>query len=385
MSEERQNRQRTTNEEGQARQRRSRGPQAKNWVFTINNPTESGETLIERLKNDRHVVFAIFQLERGESGTPHFQGYIQLNQRERRPYIERLTGGHSWCDPARGSSEEAIAYASKEETRVDGPWRTGQPRLLEPKREQIATAVDTGEIKRVRDAPTEYLLQPGAAKALGNVLSMRAKGKRREDLKVVCLYGLSGFGKTYLVHSLFNEEDIASALYGNAGLWFPGYEDQDVLLLDEFAGQIQMQKLIQLLDIYPVALEVKGDTVWARYTKVFLCSNRDPKLWYKDTTAQQGQALITEASAQASRIGEKKALFRRLGIEDPPAGCPRRGLTIDVDERLAMAGGDLELARRMVEEEVRDFLGLGRPQEEEDSESDGEPPRRRQRSRSPDL
>jgi len=47
---------------------------ARNFIMTKNNPKESLTEFFEILKRD--AVCACVQLERGETGTPHFQAFV---------------------------------------------------------------------------------------------------------------------------------------------------------------------------------------------------------------------------------------------------------------------------------------------------------------------
>lgn len=93
-------------------------PQARRWVFTLNNP--EGELDREWPK----LRYASWQLERGEEGTLHWQGYVELNA------SVKLGGMKAWLprahfEVARADRVTARAYTRKEDTRVDGPWEFG--------------------------------------------------------------------------------------------------------------------------------------------------------------------------------------------------------------------------------------------------------------------
>ncbi|GKV53977.1 hypothetical protein SLEP1_g60488 [Rubroshorea leprosula] len=93
--------------------------QGSNWVFTLNNPTS-------KIEIDDTVQYCLYQLERGVNGTEHYQGYIQMrSNRCRMSNVKRVLGDRAHVEKMRGSQEEAIAYASKDDTRIDGPWECG--------------------------------------------------------------------------------------------------------------------------------------------------------------------------------------------------------------------------------------------------------------------
>lgn len=93
------------------------------WCFTLNNPEEHGivDDVLPVLAQERYVVW---QRERGENGTPHIQGYIELHN------PVRLSAMKLWLPSAhfevrRGTREQARAYCMKEDTRDAGPWERG--------------------------------------------------------------------------------------------------------------------------------------------------------------------------------------------------------------------------------------------------------------------
>lgn len=72
--------------------------------------------------------YAVFQLERGEeTGTPHFQGYLELPVRRRVGPLKVIMGAQSMhLELRRGTRDQARAYAMKAATRVEGPWEVGK-------------------------------------------------------------------------------------------------------------------------------------------------------------------------------------------------------------------------------------------------------------------
>lgn len=91
------------------------------WVFTINNPEEDADSLLERLMNNDMVRYVIFQKEKGENGTEHYQGYLELRRNQRMSFIKRMMP-RAHLEQRRGTREQARDYARKEETRIEGPW-----------------------------------------------------------------------------------------------------------------------------------------------------------------------------------------------------------------------------------------------------------------------
>jgi len=65
-------------------------------------------------------------------------------------------------------------------------------------------------------------------------------------------------------------------------MWFDGYDPlkHKTLLLDEFNGQIPLTTLLQMLDNYPMMVDVKGGRLPFIVENIYIASNFHPKDWY---------------------------------------------------------------------------------------------------------
>lgn len=97
----------------------SRPPLSKHWCFTLNNYRKSDIPLLQKCFGSLGTY--IFQEERGESGTPHLQGYVCFNKRKRPLEIPGLKElGIHW--ERTRSPKHAIEYCRKAETRCGGQF-----------------------------------------------------------------------------------------------------------------------------------------------------------------------------------------------------------------------------------------------------------------------
>lgn len=278
------------------------GEKGRRWVFTINNP---------RIPYPRGLArgmrYLVYQLEKGKEGTPHLQGYCEFERDKRLSgvvscfegdYRESQPRGH-W-EIARGSVEQCKRYCTKLETREDGAWEFGQAGRGTGARTDLSRAaaclLRTGKIT---DVPNEVFVKYSSGFLK---LSARVAGPYRPDLCVVCISGPTGIGKSYAVRDRY--PNVYVPYYGNCGIWWDGYCEQEVVCFEEFAGQVQLQKMLQYLDPYTTQVECKGGSVAARWRLVFILSNRRPDLWYDNPIRADGSG---------SRDGELKALYRRIG------------------------------------------------------------------------
>jgi len=75
------------------------------WMFTINNPQPDYEPV--RVWPD--VAYAIWQLERGANGTPHFQGYVVFQRKKRGTWVKKHCHAFAHWEPREGSHAQAKA------------------------------------------------------------------------------------------------------------------------------------------------------------------------------------------------------------------------------------------------------------------------------------
>lgn len=288
------------------------GAKARAWCFTINNPTHKvlfPDGLPDGFK------YIVYQLERGDQGTPHLQGYIQLSRPQRIAWLKKVTSKTAEGEvfnvfdrahfiAAKGNADQNKAYCTKAEGRLEGPWTIGEASKQGDRtdlKEAAEQLMRTGDIRAI-DPGVFLRYASGCLK-----LAALAPPPRRDNLKVITIVGPTGIGKSYSVHDIF--PDIYVVNMGNSGLWWDGYTGQQAVMFEEFKGQVQLQKLLQLLDPYPLRLEIKGGLVPARFTMVFITSNYTPDKWYKND--------------DGARDEEMKALARRLDIADPTRIPPR--------------------------------------------------------------
>ena len=70
----------------------------------------------------------VVQLERGESGYEHWQGRVSLIKKARKPELLKLLKSAdkplpNYCEATTsGEKDKEAFYATKEATRIDGPW-----------------------------------------------------------------------------------------------------------------------------------------------------------------------------------------------------------------------------------------------------------------------
>lgn len=252
------------------------------WVFTINNPTDED---VPVLSDD--VEYVTWQRERGADGTEHYQGYAIFVTRKRLATIARLHWlRRAHLEPRRGSHQQALNYAHKQETRIQGPWeigetsqQTGQGKRNDLKRacEAMRAGVLLDELAIEHDATR--VKYPRGLKDLQNDLLKRSTPVWR-NVTVTAIIGPTGTGKTRYAYQTYHPEAIHKLNQPAGRVWFDGYTNQPTLLIDDFSGWIPFRYFLNLLEGYPLSLEIKNGWTPALFNNVIITSNLEPDEWY---------------------------------------------------------------------------------------------------------
>lgn len=122
---------------------------SKNWCFTLNNPTEEDDP------KGWPVKYVAWQLEKGEEGTLHHQGYVELDKTARITGLKKINQKAHW-EIRGGTQEQAIAYAQKEDTRVEGPWEQGEKAPGRGTRTDLAVACEVAMTEGIGALKTQH-------------------------------------------------------------------------------------------------------------------------------------------------------------------------------------------------------------------------------------
>lgn len=280
--------------------------------FTWNNPTESPERLLERLRSIPHFKYTVFQREIGANGTPHFQGFVMFSQPKRFNTLHALLPQDIWLLSAEASAQANIDYCTKEDTRVEGPWEDGEKPAASKKSqfksvcEDLAAGRTTlSEIRR--NHPSVWALHYRGLKDL----ALSDPGPTVRDVQVILHIGPTGTGKTWDAVHASNDYAIKSS-----GQWYDSYLGQEVLIWDDFCGRMSQCKLDHLLrvtDIYQVLCEHKGGSVYLRLKTWYFTTNIHPERWYDWTDRWENYPALCRRFSKIvvyDRDGVKTTLLR---------------------------------------------------------------------------
>lgn len=246
---------------------------SKNWMFTINNPTD------DNLPSTWDYKYVAWQVERGAEGTRHLQGYLQLATQKRLAAMKKIHPGAHW-EQRKGTHSEAYAYVTKTESREDGPWELGSATLAAGQRNDLLAfrdAVIAG--KSDSDLVQEPHLYPVWAKH--ERLAQRIRSALMPDKTwttgVTVIWGVPGAGKSVKADELAGDRKI---FYWSTDQWADGYAGEEVIIINDFHGWLPQGQLCNLIDPRKPVWKVKGGFVKMIPRELIITSTSPPTEWW---------------------------------------------------------------------------------------------------------
>lgn len=298
--------------------------QTSNWVFTLNNPESNEEP------QKWNVKYAIWQREKGDSGTEHLQGYVVV-PRCTLAAMKKRNGTAHW-EPRRGSHDQAKAYSSKEDTRIAGPWVIGkEAEPCQGKRTDLLSlkaSVDGGATLAAL-AEEHFIEMAKYSRWIREYRILKGMQQRSWLTYTAVYWGPPGTGKTSRV---LREAPAAYWMKKPANgqaVFFDGYDGHEDVVIDEFYGWIPYDLLCRMCDRYPLMVDTKGGAVQFCPKRIFITSNKQPADWYKFDIA----ALQRRISGDMGKVEFVYELHSSENMNDIsfPDGVPSFG-PFDDDE-----------------------------------------------------
>jgi hypothetical protein len=274
-------------------------------MFTLNNYTENDVIVLSNLHEHRvrgNVIanYVIFQKEVGREGTPHLQGYMEFPIARRWVSLKRVNDTLNRChfENRRGNQEQAIAYCSKTGTngRVANTalyefgekktTRQGQRTDLKDFCEGIYNGTKKDDL--IREQPEVY------AKFSHGLDKVYSSAQKHRELapKILIYYSEeSGTGKSWMARHLYPEAYHAPWPTGGRW-WWPGYDQQETVVLDEFRHQVKMDVLLRMFDYNPMWIECKGYNLKFNSKTIVITTNIAPWRWYPKLGVETAEPLM---------------------------------------------------------------------------------------------
>jgi Putative viral replication protein/RNA helicase len=218
--------------------------------------------------------YIVWQEEHGQSGTHHYQGYLELIKKRKRGGVCQLIP-RAHFEPRKGTRQQAINYCKKPDTRIRDPWEWGESRG-QGSRSDLSRAY---EMIRSGASERQLMEEDFGMWARNYRAYIRARRlllpPRDFKTKVIVLFGETGSGKSRWCHDTF-----PNAYWKPRGIWWEAYEQQTEVVIDDFYGWLPFDFMLRLLDRYPLLVETKGGSEVFNSRIIIITSNIPPDRWY---------------------------------------------------------------------------------------------------------
>ena len=265
--------------------------QSRKWALVINNPLEAGldhAAIREILYRFSPAYFCMVD-EIATTGTYHTHIFLFSPSPMRFSTVKnRFSTAH--IEKAYGSAKANRAYILKEghwadtdkaETSVSGTFEEWGDLPAEKEEEtpemfKLIQDLRAGKsvMEIIEDNP-KLAFRIREIETLRQAILEEKYSAENRALEVTYLYGASGAGKTRSIYEAHDPRSIYRVTNYRAakGISFDGYHGQEVLVFEEFSGQVPIEDMLNYLDIYPLSLPARYNDKTACYTKVYITSN----------------------------------------------------------------------------------------------------------------
>lgn len=246
-----------------------RRQRAKNWVFT-------DFELLDHRKIYGDYIDIVSYVGWGEetcptSGRTHYQGWVQFVHPKEMHWVKRYFGCRKiHIEPCRGSPAQNETYCRKEGTfRSMGAFTTQGARS---DIENVKRMIDNG-CGMLDVARSNIGLFMRYHKGFSKYDELVKKASTRTFREIVCtlVTGPTGTGKTRT--AMGDGMGVYKIQGADIGKWWDGYEGERKLVIDEYANNVSIDKLLPVLDGYHLRLPIKGGFTYAAWTEVWITTN----------------------------------------------------------------------------------------------------------------
>jgi len=222
---------------------------ARSYCFTINNYTLEEEEYVK--KYDYSVKYMIVGKEVGAQGTPHLQGFIEFkNARQFNSVKEDFPRAH--LEVAKGNALHSKKYCSKDGNLLVEKGTPPKPGKRTDMLKIKDAVLSDGKV------PIDLTNNPQQLRFAENLLKYYRRPEKYLKKTVIWIHGATGQGKTRKAMELVSDSYWK---WNHDYKWFDGYQGDDFVILDELRQPTELwewQKLLCLLDGYPLQVQVKG-------------------------------------------------------------------------------------------------------------------------------
>lgn len=271
--------------------------QFRNWCFTVNNYRDEDEKQLKELK-DMYILYAH---ELSSIGTPHLQGYLYSPTKISRKALSKKMPT-AFLEPANGDLEQNKNY-------IIGPYeKDGKIKPYNPNHIIIGTEPKQGQRKDLdilknqilnsETTPDEIainnpLMYHQYARTLTKIEDIALRRKFRTEMtECIWYYGTTGTGKSHTAYEGYHPDTHYN--WKDDGGWQDGYVQQEIVIINEFRGEIKYKDLLLMIDKWPYEVRRRNrEPMPFTSKKIIITSSLPPSEIYKNLNEKDSLEQLT--------------------------------------------------------------------------------------------
>ncbi len=288
--------------------------ESKNWCITDFDLLDWGKIFEEKQDIIRYLAWGRETCPKSKK--VHMQVWMQLHKKKTFGGVKRLVGNKKiHLEACRGDEHDNDIYCKK-----DGSYQCKGEFVVQGQRtdlEGIKTMIDEGkQMKEIADENFEAYCKYHRAFDKYEQMVIQEKTRGFRKVKVIVHCGDTGTNKT---RTAVESSNSYYKIQGDDLQWFDGYKQEKTLIIDEYSNQVNITKLLGLLDGYQLRLPVKGGFTYANWENVYITTNlrklhENAKKEHQDALNRRITSVVsTFKENDVEQLGEKLCNFRRRG------------------------------------------------------------------------
>lgn len=248
---------------------------SRGWIFTLNNYTESDVSHIQGME----CVYQVVGKEVAPTtGTPHLQGYMYFKSAKTGSVFKKKLSDKAHIAAALGNAEQNRVYCTK----AGDFWETGT--MPEQGKRSDLKKMTEDVLSRKRTVEDILEEDPMAfhvyGRTLDRVADMLCRRQQRDFMtQGIWYYGTTGVGKSYRAANA----EGTKYFHKFDNNWWDNYRQEDVVIINEFRGQLTFSDLLAMVDQWPYSVSRRNRCPMPFMSKtVIITSDSPPEGVYKD-------------------------------------------------------------------------------------------------------